>query len=71
MYKRKLCQNCQTGAESFLLDPHSTECPYLRCYNADGCSYYIPLANAKGVKTVNGHVDKAERIKQSKMKRIK
>jgi hypothetical protein len=67
VYKKKLCQNCQTGAESFLLDPHSTECPYLRCYNVDGCSYYMPLVNVKGT----NNSDKIDRIKRSKMKRIK
>ena len=38
-----LCTTCETGARTYLLDNHSTECPYLPCYSKDGCAYYVPF----------------------------
>lgn len=46
--KRKiLCPNCKTGQESYIIDPHSSECPYFTCYNGFRCVYYTPINNKK------------------------
>ncbi len=41
--KKQLCPNCQTGADSFKLDRHSTMCPYIGCHKNGGCSKYLPM----------------------------
>ncbi len=41
---KKICPNCLTGAESYRLDRHSPECPYLYCHNGKKCPFYKPLS---------------------------
>lgn len=46
MKKRKrniLCPDCKTGKESCAVDPNSSACPYISCYDGRDCSYYSPL----------------------------
>lgn len=42
--EKKICPNCLTGAESYMLDRHSPECPYLYCHNGKKCPFYKPLS---------------------------
>lgn len=42
-YNKKLCPNCKTGAESYLLDNKSPMCPYLGMHTGKACAKYIPM----------------------------
>lgn len=41
--KKKICRNCKTGEENYIIDPGAPACPYISCYNGESCAYYIPL----------------------------
>ena len=44
MFKEKqICSNCKTGKESYELDTHSENCPYMMCWSNGRCDYYKPL----------------------------
>ncbi|MBO5007953.1 MAG: hypothetical protein J6D26_03895 [Clostridia bacterium] len=40
MNKQHLCNTCQTGKESYLLDSRSPFCPYLEFYQDNKCPMY-------------------------------
>lgn len=54
MHKRKLCQHCEIGKQTYELDSKSTECPYLLCHNGKKCSMYKRLNNPKKTGILKG-----------------
>lgn len=41
--KKKLCPQCQTGADSYKLDSKSPCCPYMGLHNGETCSKFKQL----------------------------
>lgn len=39
----QLCPKCQTGLESYQLDPKSEACPYIASHNGNSCAFFKPL----------------------------
>ncbi|OQB13481.1 MAG: hypothetical protein BWY15_01778 [Firmicutes bacterium ADurb.Bin193] len=40
---KQLCPKCQTGKNSYILDPKSAFCPHIACLNKNECSCFTPM----------------------------
>ena len=59
--RRILCEECNTGMTSYMLDPTSPTCPYISCYDGFSCVYYVPFNNENKKREYS---DFAQRIKR-------
>ena len=41
--KIQLCQNCKTGLKTYEVDEYSEFCPYVDCYDDNGCPFFRPI----------------------------
>ena len=39
----QLCPKCETGKNSYKLDPQSAFCPHIACLNKNECSFFSPM----------------------------
>jgi len=40
---RRLCPNCKTGRDTYLLDDRSPFCHYLGCHTGTTCAIFVPI----------------------------
>lgn len=43
----KLCPKCETGAQSYRLDPKSPVCPYLEYHNGKSCPFFSQIEESE------------------------
>ncbi len=49
--KKRICENCRTGQEAYLLEPHMEACPHIDCWNNNACPFYVQMETKKrGIK---------------------
>lgn len=53
MFNKKLCQNCKTGADAYLIDGQEPMCPYIYSHNGKKCNFYKPLSKPRKVGILN------------------
>lgn len=44
----KLCLHCETGRQTYMLDEHSSVCPFLNCYSKGRCTMFSELRPEDG-----------------------
>lgn len=46
----QICSSCETGKQTYMLDPREPFCPYLHLNNGIACNMYEPLKKEEQVK---------------------
>lgn len=46
----QICSSCETGKQTYMLDPREPFCPYLHRNNGIACNMYEPLKKEEQVK---------------------